>query len=238
MAAEPRLQLTLWFKAPERLCVSAGTISCIPSGVRPVTSRNLRGADRRGNSRIRSANRADRKQASRDDCAACRLSQRSDHQRGRRADLSDDQLPVPRHRARRQSVRAQGTRQYLHADHEPDQRGARRARRRARGRGRGAGARLGAGGFDVLRQQYRAGRRQFRQLDRSLRRHLEPVPAHDAAHDGDRGALCRSERPGEFPPRHRRENPLLLRRDLAEPEARSLPDRRSRRGSAANWGCR
>ena len=34
------------------------------------------------------------------------------------------------------------------------------------------------------------------------------------------------------------ENPLLLRRDLAEPEARSLPDRRSRAGSAANWACR
>ena len=35
-------------------------------------------------------------------------------------------------------------------------------------------------------------------------------------------------RPGEFPPRHRRADPLLLRRDLAQPEARSVPDRRGR----------
>ena len=205
-----------------------GPLSCLPPGARPVTSGILRDRRLPRIFPIRSATRADRKQASRDDRAACRVSQRPGDQFGRGADLPDDQLPVPRHRARRQSVRAQGARQHLYPHHEPDQRGARGAGRRARRRGRGAGARLGAGGLDVLRQQHRAGRRQFRQLDRSLRRHLEPVPAHDAAHDGDRGALCRSERPREFPPRHRRANPLLLRRDPAEPEARSLSDRRGR----------
>ena len=48
-------------------------------------------------------------------------------------------------------------------------------------------------------------------------------------------------RPGEFPPRHRRENALLLRRDPAQPEARSVPDRRGRQdrprdGRAADHG--
>ncbi len=115
------------------------------------------------------------------------------------------------------------------------------AGRRIGRRGRGAGARFGPGGLAVLRQQHRPDRRQFRQLDRPLRRHLEPVPPHDAAHDGDRGALCRSGRPGEFPPRHRRQDALLLRRDAAQPEARSLSDRRGRQdrpraGRAADHG--
>ena len=94
---------------------------------------------------------ADREQASRNHRAACRLPQRPDDQRRRRADLPDDELPVPRHRARRQPVRAEGARQHLHPHHEPDQRRARAARRRARRRGRGAGARLGPGRLDVLR---------------------------------------------------------------------------------------
>src|SRR5437868_13883604 len=50
---------------------------------------------------------ADREQASRNDRAARRLPQRSRDQRRRGADLSDDELPVPRYRARRQAVRAE-----------------------------------------------------------------------------------------------------------------------------------
>src|SRR5207253_11113472 len=42
--------------------------------------------------------------------------------RRRGADLPDHQLPVPRHRARLQPVRAEGTRQHLHPHHEPDRR--------------------------------------------------------------------------------------------------------------------
>ncbi len=34
--------------------------------------------------------------------------------------------------------------------------------------------------------------------------------------------------PGEFPPRHRRQDALLLRRDAAQSEARGVPDRRGR----------
>ena len=96
----------------------------------------------------------------------------------------------------------------------------------------------GPGRLDVLRQQHRPGRRQFRQLDQPLRRHLEPVSPHDAAHDGDRGPLRRPLRPGEFPPRHRCQDALLLCRDAAQPEARSLPDRRSRQDRPRSWACR
>ena len=47
------------------------------------------------------------------------------------ADLPDDVLRLPRHRARREPVRAQGARQHLHADHEPDPGRRRAAHRRA-----------------------------------------------------------------------------------------------------------
>ena len=120
---------------------------------------------------------ATEEQASRNHRAACRLSQRPGDQRRGGADLPDDELSVPRHRARREPVRAEGARQHLHPHHEPDQRRAGAAGRRARRRRRGLGARLGPGGLAVCRQQHRAGRRQFRQLDRPLRRHLEPVRA-------------------------------------------------------------
>ena len=73
---------------------------------------------------------------------------------------------------------AEGARQHLHPHHEPDQRRAREARRRARGRRRGAGARLGPGGLAVRGPEHLPRRRQLRQLDRSLRRHLEPVRQH------------------------------------------------------------
>ena len=64
-------------------------------------------------------------------------------------------------------------------------------------------------------------------LDRSLRRHLEPVRQH-AEGPGHRGALRRSRRPGELPPRHRRAHPRLLRGDAAQSEADRLSDRRGR----------
>ena len=63
---------------------------------------------------------------------------RQRHRRPGAADLPDDVLRLQRHRARREPVRAQGVRQHLHPDHEPDpgRRGA--ADRGARGRRRGA----------------------------------------------------------------------------------------------------
>ena len=134
---------------------------------------------------------------------ARRLSLRPDDHGGRRADLSDDVLSVQFDRARRQPVRAQGTRQHLHPDHESDAGRARRARRRARRRRRGARSRLGPGGLAVCGAEHLPRRRQFRLLDRHLWRHLEPVPEHDE-HDGHRMPLRRSGRPREFPPRHRR----------------------------------
>ena len=102
-----------------------------------------------------------------------------DHDRGRGADLSDHQLPVQRQRACRASVRAGGARQHLYPHHEPDPDRARGARRRAGRRRRGARARLGPGGLAVRGSEHLPCRRQFRLLDRSLWRHLEPVPEHD-----------------------------------------------------------
>ena len=107
----------------------------------------------------------------------------------------------------------------------PTQRRAGDARRRARGRRRRAGARLGPGGLAVRRPEHLPCRRQFRRLDRSLRRHLEPVRQHHED-DGHRMPLRRSGRSREFPPRHRRQDALLLRRDAAQPQADGVPDRR------------
>ena len=114
-----------------------------------------------------------------------------------------------------------------YADHESDQRRARGADRRSRRRRRRFGAGLGAGRVAVLSSEHLPGWRQFRQLHRPLRRHLEPVPEHDDEDDGNGGSVCRSGRPREFPARHRRPHPLLLRRDPAQSEARGLPDRGS-----------
>ncbi len=61
------------------------------------------------------------------------------HHRGPRpADLPDDVLRLPRHRARGEPVRAQGVRQHLHPDHEPDPGRRRAADRQPRGRRRRA----------------------------------------------------------------------------------------------------
>src|SRR5215469_16570172 len=67
---------------------------------------------------------ADGIEAPRNDRTACRLSQRSDDQCGRGADLPDDKLSVPGHRACLEPVRPERARQYLHPHHEPDQRRA------------------------------------------------------------------------------------------------------------------
>ena len=52
--------------------------------------------------------------------AACGLARRCDQWRGRRADLPDDQLSVPRHGTRGQSVRAEGNGPDLHAHRQSD----------------------------------------------------------------------------------------------------------------------
>ncbi len=60
----------------------------------------------------------------------------ADHRRPRPADLPDHVVRVQRHRARGEPVRAQGVRQHLHADHEPDAGRRRAARGQPRGRRR------------------------------------------------------------------------------------------------------
>ena len=78
----------------------------------------------------------------------------------------------------------------------------------------------------------------FVSLDRPLRRHLEPVPEHDAEDDGDRGPLRRSGRPGEFPPRHRCRAPAAITpRPCPIRSSKCSRSARSPR-SGANWACR
>ena len=96
------------------------------------------------------------------------------------------------------------------------------------GRRRGARARVGTGSVGFLGDEPRARGRQYRQLHRSLWRHLEHVREH-AEGRGDRDALRRSGRSGSLRARDRRPHPRLLRGDAAEPEARRVPDRGGRR---------
>ena len=93
-------------------------------------------------------------------------------------------------------VRARRARQHLHPRPEPDLGCARDAHRRARRRRRGAGRRLGPDGLRLFGAQSRAGGRQHRLLDRSLRRHVDAVLT-DAEAVRHRGPLRRSERSGE-----------------------------------------
>ncbi len=148
--------------------------------------------------------------------------------RGRGADPSDDVLPVPGHRPRLAPLRARRARQHLHPRAEPDLGRARAARRRARRRRRGARRRLRSDGLGLFGAEPRPGRRQHRLLDRPLRRHLDAVRA-DAEAVRHRDALRRSDRPREFPPRDRRQDERLLRRDPAQPEAQRLSDQGGRR---------
>ena len=74
-------------------------------------------------------------------------------------------------------------------------------------------------------------------LDRSLWRHLEPVRQHHED-DGHRMPLRRSGRSREFPPRHRRQDALLLCRDAAQPQARPCSRSARWRRSAASSACR
>ncbi|CAA9233043.1 MAG: O-acetylhomoserine sulfhydrylase / O-succinylhomoserine sulfhydrylase, partial [uncultured Acetobacteraceae bacterium] len=151
---------------------------------------------------------------------------RDHHRRRRRADLPDHLLPVPGHRPRGPAVRVAGDGQHLHPHHEPH---LRRAGNAPRGDGRrrgGVGGGLRAGGQRLLRDEPVRGGRQRRVLHGPLRRHLEPLRQYVEA-VRRRDALRGPGRPGELPPRDRRAHPLLLRRNAAQPEAPSLPDRGS-----------
>ncbi len=104
----------------------------------------------------------------------------------------------------------------------------------------GAGRQLRPGSHGHGGAEHRPGRRQYRQLHGSLRRHLESLRQHLPDH-GDRGALRRSRRSGGLPPRHRRQDPRLLRGDPAQSEADRLPHRgggrhRAEAGRAADHG--
>ena len=93
------------------------------------------------------------------------------------------------------------------------------------GRRGGAGGGERAGGDSLRGPEHRPRRRQHRLVDRPLRGHLEPV-RQSVEGPRARGALRRSGRPRELPPRHRCEDARLLRRDPAQSQADGVPDRR------------
>ena len=93
--------------------------------------------------------------------AARRIPRRPDDRIRRRADLSDHELSVPRHRTCREPVRAQGVRQHLFAVHEPDRRRARAPRCRARRRRGGAGPGVRSGRVADGDSEHRPHRRQL-----------------------------------------------------------------------------
>ena len=101
-------------------------------------------------------------------------------------------LPVPRHRARRQPVRAGRDRQHLHADHEPDPGGVRGPHRRLEGGVATASASRRTGGGSGQAAETLAILNLAEAGDHivssacALRRHLQPVPLH-AAQAGHRG---------------------------------------------------
>ena len=116
---------------------------------------------------------ADLEPASGNARAPCGLPERVDDDRRRGTDLPDDELPVPRHPACRQLVRTGRARQHLRPHHAPDECRPRRTRRGSRGRGCRTGARFWPAALLYAIQSICPSGRQFRQLDRPLRWHLE-----------------------------------------------------------------
>ncbi len=119
-------------------------------------------------------------------------------QRRRGADLPDHLLPVPRHRARRQPVRAEGARQHLHPHHEPDQRraGEARSRRSKAASRRWRSARARRRRRSRSRTSAQAGDNIVSSTD--LYGGTWNLFANTLKHHGHRGALRRPGRPGEL----------------------------------------
>ena len=173
----------------------------------------------------------------RDPSDPCRQRPGPDHRGPGRPDLPDDQLPVPRHRPRRQPVRPGGGRQRLHPHHEPDSGCAGGSAQRPRGRRhhghrspRHARGRLGPGRPDPRHPQPGRDGRPHRVVRVALRRHLQPLPLH-AAEDGHHGHLRRRPRRSRRVARRGAgQHQGLLRRDDPEPEERRVRHRRRGRG--------
>ena len=163
------------------------------------------------------------------------------------ADLPDDELPVPRHRARRQPLRPGRGRQRLHPDHEPDPGGAGGPAQRARGR---RARRRSACPARSSSAPARPPRRWPSSTSPSagdhivsssslVRRHVQPVPLH-AAQARHRGLVRRRpRRPRAVAGGGAGQHEGVLRRDDPEPEERRVRHRgrlrrRPRRGRPAD----
>ena len=147
------------------------------------------------------------------------------------ADLPDDLVRLPRHRARRGALRARGARQHLHADHEPDAGRVRGPHGRARRRRRCARHRERSGRADDRAAEPRRERRPHRGERVALRRHVQPAALHVPEARG-RGQLHRRpRRPRRVEDGDPAEHARVLRREHRQPEGRHPRLRRHRRRS-------
>ena len=163
------------------------------------------------------------------------------HQRARPAHLPDHQLHVRQHRPRREPVRAQGVRQHLHPDHEPDPGRGRGAHRVPRGRRRGPPGRLRPGRRDPGAAQHRRGRRPHRVQPQPLRRHLQPVPLHASRSWASRSRSSRTPTtwtagvPRSGPTRRRSSPRPSPTRRTTSSTSRASPASPMRRASRWSW---
>ena len=162
-----------------------------------------------------------------------------------RADLPDDQLPVPRHEHAANLFALAEVGNVYTRIMNPTQARARGAAQRARGRrddghrpARRAGRRLGPGGRDAGHPQPRQRRRPHRVVGVALRRHLQPVPLH-AAQDGHRRHLRRrSRRPRPVAGRGARQHEGVLRRDASPTRRTTSSTSRASPASPTTRACR
>ena len=143
-----------------------------------------------------------------------------DHRGPGGSDLPDHQLHLPGHGSRRCALRARGTGQHLHPDHESHPgglRGAHRGPRRRRG-GPGGGQRPGC--RNGRPPQPGGERRAHRVLGIAVRGYLQPVPLHLS--QARRGGHVRREpgRPRRVGGRRPTQHQGVLRGDARQSEGR------------------
>ena len=143
------------------------------------------------------------------------------HRRPRPADLPDDVLRLQRRRARGEPVRAQGVRQHLHADHEPDAGRRRAAHRQPRGRRRRAARRERPGRRDAGASSTspRPATTSSSQPE-PVRRHLQPASTTRCPSSASRSTFV--EDPDDLESWRARgpaQHQGVLRRDHLQPEA-------------------
>ena len=154
------------------------------------------------------------------------------------ADLPDHVVRVQGHRPRGEPVRAQGVREHLHPDHEPDAGRRRAADRVARGWRRGAARRVRAGRGDAGLPQRRRGGGPHRGQPVPLRRHVQPAEVHAAEvrRSRRRSSRTRTTSLDSWRAAVQPNTKAVLRRDDRQPEVGD-PRHRGRGGDRPRGRC-